>query len=1419
MLSEIACEDGRDDDRDTKSDCADSDCSYAMICDGTGCKAPEQCDAGGSVSCPNGSVKENKGTACANGGQCVLCKEIACNDTLDNDGDLRIDEADNDCQNLQSILPSSIERRSLLNLFVGKAHAEEINGLEKTEDVEEGKTLEASMGSVSSSASSDSFFSKIFQRIQAFFSALLPDGSSLLGQVAGTPQCSDGLDNNNDGMIDFATYVNTIYLPQWEHIVDILVDAEHERTYVLGTRPDEPGPTPNTFYNPVLWEIDSRTFAILREAALPTGIIIQANSLIDTTRRIAYFGALDGTQTSAQIIRVDLAAMQLFAQSTLTLPAGSGPLGPAVIDTANNFAYYARKTNSDTGSKIMKINLGSTGSNLNTFQWEAEIGTEAITERHIVDAVIDPVAGFAYFGASPGQDPRVPAARIIKVQLNPFQKVQSVSLDPNTDTDIGAMAIDSENNTIYAATHLKNGMDLFLRKIRISPFELTAGTVQLLETDNYSLDRAMVMDTQRQMMYVGLKNANPSVAKINVNAELQDVIYRTQSNTMNPYVDSAVIDTAFHRVLFPVADGSISNRIPDGVMIISTADPDPGCSSANDQVEGIQCNDTRDNDGDGLVDRNDPGCYSNGNTVTGTYNPGDDTETNSVQCGNGAIEANEQCDDGNTAGNDGCSTSGQWEPLPVCLDNFATGTDTEIGGANYPQFFPDGTRFLAENNTRAFIGEVNPMTGIITKFPYILLPGAAGYSGFMTYYIIGNNYFILVHNSARQDPGGSGILGAEAVLYKVGTNGTITWVDTELIPAGNFAQLWRGSAYSAAALSNTSFAVAVRLSDNFHCGSQINSPGNCNGLLRVADVVNDQIVWRFDHSIMPAGAELKISTFDQNTLLVAQARNNGTGFTGEGFTATISTTGATYGAAQSLFSTTSSDSKLQLRARHSTGAAIAYADTCLKGATIERAGTTISAGNTWQWCGTAAPSAISMAISGNNDDAVAFNTAGQNGIFLHKIHNGSFVNPEPTQIFPTGIVQEETFDIRGRAVIAVEANVHASYCAVCQDGMDNDGDSLADFGADPGCSSPTDNNERGECYDGLDNDNDTLRDCADPACHPGGIVINPNSCTPPEAARESANTPRCGDGATDANEQCDDGNLVAGDGCSIICTNEGCGNGQIDPPEQCDDGNSSNVDSCPDGTGGSCRSATCGDGFVWTTGNPNPAGPEVCDDKTENGQPNRCNNSCSGTTPSSCGNGYVEQGEQCDDGNTAGGDGCATSCQSESPTICKEVFGATVSTGWSMLPSAMDALPNGKFVVVSGKDGHARIGMAATNGIISWLTGPSIFEIGSVSPGFVVPADVAWIDENRFVVTYSRQGGSKAIIGEKVGGVIEWGTPVNISLTVFGGNATLKNVAVTRLNAEKFAVALRKNSSELMVSIGKFFCIQSGDCDIFECSI
>jgi cysteine-rich repeat protein len=107
-------------------------------------------------------------------------------------------------------------------------------------------------------------------------------------------------------------------------------------------------------------------------------------------------------------------------------------------------------------------------------------------------------------------------------------------------------------------------------------------------------------------------------------------------------------------------------------------------------------------------------------------------------------------------------------------------------------------------------------------------------------------------------------------------------------------------------------------------------------------------------------------------------------------------------------------------------------------------------------------------------------------------------------------------------------------------------------------------------------------------------------------APEGAPVIVCGDGVVQAGEQCDDGNLVNGDGCNVTCVIELCGDGLVQAGlgEQCDDGNSVNGDGCST----LCTSEVCGDAVV---------------------QPNL--------------------GEQCDDGNVVNGDGCNSTCRTELP--------------------------------------------------------------------------------------------------------------------------------------------------------------------------
>lgn len=167
-----------------------------------------------------------------------------------------------------------------------------------------------------------------------------------------------------------------------------------------------------------------------------------------------------------------------------------------------------------------------------------------------------------------------------------------------------------------------------------------------------------------------------------------------------------------------------------------------------------------------------------------------------------------------------------------------------------------------------------------------------------------------------------------------------------------------------------------------------------------------------------------------------------------------------------------------------------------------------------------------------------------------------------------------------------------------------------------------------------DGDACTLQDrCTGGACRPGFAF---GDC-------------RCGDTWITPGESCDDGNGIAGDGCSAECAEEAgwvcfgsapepdqaliggpctsiCGDGLWVNLEHCDDGNLRSGDGC---------SATCQVETGWECGDKRPCAPV-------------------------CGDSVLTGGERCDDGNKRGGDGCSAACQPEDGWDCGS--GVCVST-------------------------------------------------------------------------------------------------------------------------------------------------------------
>jgi len=169
-----------------------------------------------------------------------------------------------------------------------------------------------------------------------------------------------------------------------------------------------------------------------------------------------------------------------------------------------------------------------------------------------------------------------------------------------------------------------------------------------------------------------------------------------------------------------------------------------------------------------------------------------------------------------------------------------------------------------------------------------------------------------------------------------------------------------------------------------------------------------------------------------------------------------------------------------------------------------------------------------------------------------------------------------------------------------------------------------------------------------------GLVFIFATTLPSQAANVnvSADVAGCGNSITEPGEACDDGNL----------TSEFCGDGTVQSGSFCDANclnpinlnEACEIDSdCSSGT--SCNNCVCGSGGA---GPPPPPpvciptlgcgvtsyGPCINGTKIGNGV-NNCGSGCSAPAAcQECGNTFTEGTEECDDGNTTAGDGCASNC-------------------------------------------------------------------------------------------------------------------------------------------------------------------------------
>ena len=160
-----------------------------------------------------------------------------------------------------------------------------------------------------------------------------------------------------------------------------------------------------------------------------------------------------------------------------------------------------------------------------------------------------------------------------------------------------------------------------------------------------------------------------------------------------------------------------------------------------------------------------------------------------------------------------------------------------------------------------------------------------------------------------------------------------------------------------------------------------------------------------------------------------------------------------------------------------------------------------------------------------------------------------------------------------------------------------------------------------------------------------GAVDGDNCCLPGYNANEDDDCiVECGNNAVEPGEECDDGDKDADASCDGNC-HYTCGNGVVDDGfgELCDTGIASGNGACPvscddadpcttDSVVGSACQAECAHGSVGAVDNDTCCLPD-----SNANEDNDC--------PIECGNGAVEAGEACDDGNDDDTDDCTHLCE------------------------------------------------------------------------------------------------------------------------------------------------------------------------------
>ncbi len=573
------------------------------------------------------------------------------------------------------------------------------------------------------------------------------------------------------------------------------------------------------------------------------------------------------------------------------------------------------------------------------------------------------------------------------------------------------------------------------------------------------------------------------------------------------FVATDEIDVATQDVTIVVLATACSDGIDnDGDTLVDM--DDPGCDSPEDDNEFNdllpQCSDNLDNDFDGHIDEEDFGCYEE----TGNYNPFDNDESDDIsfECSDGIDNDGDGLVD---IDDPGCNEEGGfYDPL-----------DNDEFNPLPPSFEITGIK--CEDTNRDGICEITSVTGAPTIL-YVIDTSSSTISPFAGDPVPDMNgdgavntvldaeiaaYIALTEHIVAEGFGDS------ATIAIISFNDFATEVDTQPGTAGIQITSLAGddtdgngeldiveALGTLASGGSTDYEAALQKALEIYGSESLESE-------------NSNLIFLSD------GAPLNFNYFDEAIEL--QSKINNVRAFGVGATATLGPLQDIDPAAQIFENSNKLIDFFGLG-----GSVILGDDILLEGITIY--------------------------IDENNNEMLDadeyFTITDSNGAFLFPdLGPGTYIVRE---IIPEGYIQMAPSDGFFEVTLPVTSPTNLEFAnavAYCSDGVDNDADGFIDFPADAGCESPEDDNETNivvevaECSDDIDNDGDGLNNAADPGCYD-----------------EEGNYDPLDDDESDATTQCQDGIDNDGDGFVDFPDDFSCDSPQDDdeelPAAQCQDG-------------------------------------------------------------------------------------------------------------------------------------------------------------------------------------------------------------------------------------------------------------------------